>query len=282
MTQLELLKLHRDRLMIIPEAEEERLIYSAYIQDERFLWFPDPRMNMSNGSELCIGPDVTEASVELAYRYGIFPWFDYKSPFAIWHAPLDRFVLFPAKIHISHSMRTLMNKGRYRLEINRSFPEVIEACRTVNGRSDMDGAWLSEDIVRVFTALWKKGRAMSVEVRDTVDSERLVGGLYGIMINGCFLGDSMFSFVPSGSKLALIGLCRWMEQNGGKMIDMQIETPHLKSMGGEYLDYYDFLSLLNPEAAATIDPILYATDMLLSGFKPAEGQKLLEITALLL
>ncbi len=170
----------------------------------------------------------------------------------VWHAPLERYVLFPERVHVSHSMRTLLNKRRYRIEINQAFPEVIEACRTVDGRDKLEGGWLDESLAAVYIELWRRGRAMSVEVRDTQDSDRLVGGLYGIFVNDCFMGESMFSYVPSGSKMAMIGLCRWMEQNGGKMIDLQFETPHLKSMGGEFISYYSYLGILNPEAASTI------------------------------
>ena len=82
-----------------------------------------------------------------------------------------------------------------------------------------------------------------------IETGNMVGGLYGVWLNGCFMGESMFSYVPSGSKIALIGLCEWMKENGGKVIDLQIETQHLKSMGGRYISYMDYMGMLNPHAA---------------------------------
>lgn len=238
------------------------------------LWFPDPRYRACllmreafdlSGLEvemptddiadslegpLCSGGDLDPRRLLLAYSFGIFPWFDFTEPTPSWWAPLSRFVLFPNEIHISHSMRTLLNKKKYRITFNEAFPEVIEACRTVNGRSeDKNGAWLGEDIVKAFTELWRQGYVKSVEVWD-IETGKLSGGLYGVWLNGCFMGESMFSYIPSGSKIALIGLCGWMMENGGKVIDLQIETEHLKSMGGRHISYMDYLGLLNPEAAS--------------------------------
>ncbi|MDE7179642.1 MAG: leucyl/phenylalanyl-tRNA--protein transferase [Muribaculaceae bacterium] len=214
------------------------------------VWFPDPRMGFEEDGFLCAYVPVTPDSVRLAYHYGIFPYFSGKVP--RWSAPINRFVLFPEKLHISHSLRTLLNKRRYMVSFNRSFPEVVEACRTIEGRNRLAGAWLTPEIRRVYTLLYEEGIAKSVEVWDRED-DRLVGGLYGIYINGCFMGESMFSRVSSGSKLALVGLCEFMKQDGGKLIDLQFETPHLKSMGGEHLPYYYYLTYLNPEAAKKID-----------------------------
>lgn len=245
------------------------------------IWFPDPRFradiiegiecydNLSDDCEnndfeddlefskdlLCTGGDLSPERLRLAYKYGIFPWFDFRMDedlVPVWYAPLIRFVLFPNEIHISHSMRTLLNKHRYRVTFNEAFPQVIEACRTVNGRYEVDGAWLGENIVKAYTSLWRAGLVKSVEVWDTFDNDRLVGGLYGVWINNCFMGESMFSYVSSGSKIALIALAEWMQKNGGKIIDLQFETQHLKSMGGRKISYYDYLKILNPEAASKI------------------------------
>ena len=237
------------------------------------LWFPDPRYRAfrlmtetfdlsgleaevpadeiadSLRGPLCTGGDLDPRRLLLAYSFGIFPWFDFTEPVPSWWAPLSRFVLFPEEIHISHSMRTLLNKKKYRVTVNEAFQEVIEACRTVNGRhADPRGPWLGEDIVRAYTELWRQGYVKSVEVWD-IESGNMAGGLYGVWLNGCFMGESMFSYVPSGSKIALIGLCEWMKENSGKVIDLQIETEHLKSMGGRYISYMDYMRLLNPDAA---------------------------------
>lgn len=204
----------------------------------------------------CTGGDLNPRRLLLAYSYGIFPWFDISDESPWWWAPLSRFVLFPDEIHISHSMRTLLNKKRYRVTVNEAFPEVIESCRTVDGRyDDPNGAWLGEDIISSYTELWRQGRVKSVEVWD-INTGKLAGGLYGVWLNGCFMGESMFSYVPSGSKIALIGLCEWMKEKGGKVIDLQIETDHLKSMGGRYISYIEYMKLLNPKAAAGVTDTL--------------------------
>lgn len=198
---------------------------------------------------LCTGGDLDPKRLLLAYSFGIFPWFDFTDDSPWWWAPLSRFVLFPDEVHISHSMRTLLNKKKYRVTVDKAFPEVIEACRTVNGRhDDPDGAWLGEDMIKAFTELWRQGHVKSVEVWD-IETNKLAGGLYGVWINGCFMGESMFSYVPSGSKIAMIGLAEWMKANGGKVIDLQIETEHLKSMGGRHISYMEYLRMLNPIAA---------------------------------
>ncbi|MDE5813323.1 MAG: leucyl/phenylalanyl-tRNA--protein transferase [Muribaculaceae bacterium] len=210
---------------------------------------PSDEVADSLSGPLCTGGDLEPQRLILAYSFGIFPWFDFTEPVPSWWAPLSRFVLFPEEIHISHSMRTLLNKRKYRVTVNEAFPEVIEACRTVNGRyEDSRGPWLGKDIVKAYTELWRMGHVKSVEVWD-IETGKLSGGLYGVWINGCFMGESMFSYVPSGSKIALIGLCEWMKEQGGKVIDLQIETEHLKSMGGRYISYMDYMRMLNPEAA---------------------------------
>lgn len=225
---------------------------------------------------LCTGGDLNPQRLLLAYSFGIFPWFDFTDESPWWWAPLSRFVLFPDEIHISHSMRTLFNKKRYRVTVNEAFPDVIEACRTVNGRyDDPNGAWLGEDIVKAFTELWRQGYVKSVEVWDNITGS-LVGGLYGVWLNGCFMGESMFSLVPSGSKIAMVSLCGWMRENGGKIIDLQIETAHLKSMGGRHISYMEYLRLLNPKAAeGMVDTI---PDLRKGNLQQIEDYPLLDIS----
>ena len=211
--------------------------------------FPPEDVADSLSTPLCEGGDLDPQRLLLAYSYGIFPWFSFEDKTTLWWAPLSRFVLFPDEIHISHSMRTLLNKKKYRVSVNEAFPEVIEACRTVNGRYDSPlGPWLGEDIIKAYTELWRQGYVKSVEVWD-IETGKLSGGLYGVWLNGCFMGESMFSYVPSGSKIAMIALCGWMKEQGGKVIDLQIETEHLKSMGGRPIPYMEYLRMLNPEAA---------------------------------
>lgn len=214
------------------------------------LVFPDPRLGEEDGL-LAVGGDLSVDRLLLAYSYGIFPWFSFRDwPCPAWYCPQQRFVIFPDEIHISHSMRTLMNKKEYRVTFNRDFDGVIEGCSSVDGRYYANGAWLGEDIKEAYCKLNRLGYATSVEVWDKNDE--LVGGLYGVIMGECYIGESMFSRKPNTSKLALIHLARFMLKIGGKMIDCQLETPHLKSMGGRLIPYAEYLEILNPGALALL------------------------------
>ena len=154
---------------------------------------------------------------------------------------MQRFVIFPDEIHVSHSMRALMNKQKYRVTFSKAFDRVIRECSRL--RYDELGAWLGEDMIEAYTRLYEAGYAMSVEVWE---GEELVGGLYGVCFGPCVFGESMFSLVPSASKLALIALAQRMQQCGGLFIDCQFETAHLKTMGGRYISYDEYISMLHP------------------------------------
>lgn len=199
------------------------------------LGFPDPRLGEEDGL-FAVGGDLSVDRLLLAYSNGIFPWYDFRKEDIMWWCPMDRFVIFPEKIHVSHSMRTLLRKGKYQVSINKAFPEVIRACGKL--REDMEGAWLGPQTVEAYTNLYQQGFAASVEVWE---GERLVGGLYGVALGKCFFGESMFSLVPSASKIALIFLAKKLLEVGGVMIDCQFETDHLRSMGGEHIPYETYM-----------------------------------------
>lgn len=203
------------------------------------LWFPDPRLGDDDGC-IAFGGDLSVDRLLLAYQHGIFPWFAYRTGEPVWYCPMQRFVIFPDEIHVSHSMRTLMNKGRYRLSLNEDFEGVISNCSQL--RIDEDGAWLGPDMMAAYTELHHQGFAASIEVWE---GERLVGGLYGVNIGTAFFGESMFSLVPSASKLALIHLAHIMKETGGSIIDCQFHTPHLESMGGRYISYDEYMQLIS-------------------------------------
>lgn len=203
------------------------------------LTFPNPRLGDEDGL-LAVGGDLSVDRLLLAYSNGIFPWYAFRDEVIQWWCPMQRFVIFPEKIHVSHSMRTLMRKNKYQVSINSAFPEVIRNCGKL--REDMEGAWLGPQIVEAYTKLYEQGFAASVEVWE---EEKLVGGLYGVVIGKCFFGESMFSLVPSASKMALIFLAQRMMDVGGVMIDCQFETAHLKSMGGEYISYDEYMKYLH-------------------------------------
>lgn len=204
------------------------------------LWFPDPRLADEDGC-LAVGGDLSVDRLLLAYQHGIFPWYSFrenKEP--VWYCPHQRFVIFPNEIHISHSMRTLMRKEIYNFSVNKNFEGVIRECSRL--RFDEEGAWLGDDIIRAYTELHRQGFAASVEVWE---QDKLVGGLYGVNIGQAFFGESMFSLVPSGSKLALVFLARYFGQMGGKLIDCQLETAHLRSMGGRFISYDEYMKIIS-------------------------------------
>lgn len=208
------------------------------------IYFPDPHLGDPDGC-FAIGGDLSIDRLLLAYGNGIFPWYNFRyQKDVLWYCPMQRFVIFPSEIHVSHSMRTLINKDKYTVTINHDFEGVIRGCSTAQGRIDHDGAWLGENIIQAYTALHEQGFAASVEVWEK-ETKKLVGGLYGVCIGDVFIGESMFSLVPSASKLALIHLARFFEEHGGRMIDCQFETPHLKSMGGRYISYEEYMKIMN-------------------------------------
>lgn len=187
----------------------------------------------------------------LAYANGIFPWYAYKKyeePY--WCCPLERFVIRPEEVHVSHSMRTLMNKKRFRVAFDEDFVGVMQHCRYVNQRDDDYNAWLGQHMVDAYVPLFEKGMAHSVEIWD---GDQLMGGLYGTQISKeVFVGESMFSLKPNGSKLALIALARRLQEQGTVLIDCQCHTPHLESMGGRFLPYEAYIGILhsNPAVAS--------------------------------
>lgn len=205
--------------------------------------FPDPRLGEPDGL-FAIGGDLSIDRLLLAYSNGIFPWFSFRdNEEPLWYCPMNRFVIFPDEIHISHSMRTLMNKNCFRVSINEDFDGVIKSCSRL--RINEDGAWLGDDMIQAYHRLYEQGFAASVEVWDK--DNNLVGGLYGVCIGRAFFGESMFSLVPSASKLALIHLSGFFAEHGGRLIDCQFETAHLKSMGGRTISYDEYMRIISEE-----------------------------------
>jgi len=239
----------------------------AVFQLDKNLWFPDPHLGEEDGL-VAVGGDLSVDRLLLAYSNGFFPWFSYrdqKEP--LWFCPLQRFVIFPDEIHVSHSMRQLIHKDLYRITVNKDFAGVLQGCATAQNRSEEEGAWLGPDIVKAYTELHRQGFAASIEVWEKPQADgsevgespqyqgpevsgnpeplgRLVGGLYGVTLGSSFFGESMFSLVPSASKLALIFLARQFAKLGGTLIDCQLETPHLRSMGARFIPYEEYIRLI--------------------------------------
>lgn len=222
----------------------------AVYQLDNELWFPNPYDGEENGL-VAVGGDLSIDRLLLAYSNGFFPWFPFhKTNEPNWFCPLDRFVIFPNEIHISHSMKQLMKQDKYFVTFDQDFDSVIQCCSMVDGRCQRDGAWLGDDIIEAYTELYRRGFASSVEVwekqreSDNDDEFRLVGGLYGVVLCNAFFGESMFSLVPNASKLALIFLAQLLQEVGVLFIDCQFETPHLKSMGGRHISYEEYMQIL--------------------------------------
>ena len=211
------------------------------------MWFPNPRWGEDDGL-VAIGGDLSVERLVLAYSNGFFPWYAFRMEREIhWYCPLDRYVIFPNEIHISHSMRQLLKQQKYEITVNEDFEGVINGCSKAQGRNEENGAWLGPDIIEAFTCLHRQSYAASIEVwepTDTAQGRRLVGGLYGVTLRNAFFGESMFSLVPNASKLALIHLAKAMERVGGCFIDCQFETPLFKTMGGRHIVYDEYMNLL--------------------------------------
>lgn len=204
---------------------------------------PFPDISEIEDGYIAYGGDLSPTRLEEAYLRGIFPYYAFRYTDILWSCPLDRFVIFPSEIHVSHSMRTLINGGQFRVTFNQYFTDVIIGCAVAGGRIAEDMAWLGEDMINAYMALHNEGKAESVEVWD--EAGELIGGLYGVSLRGCFFGESMFSLRPNASKLALVSLAQRMRSEGGKMIDCQYETPHLLSMGGRHIGYGEYIKIIN-------------------------------------
>lgn len=215
------------------------------------LWFPDPHLGEDDGL-VAIGGDLSTDRLLLAYSNGFFPWFSFRHrKVPHWYCPLDRFVIFPKEIHISHSMKQLIRQNKFLVTYNQCFDRVIRGCSSVDGRNQEYGAWLGPNMIKAYSKLNRLGYAASVEVWEPQDTSskkskpELVGGLYGVTIRNAFFGESMFSLVPNASKLALIHLAKILDSIGGLFIDCQFETPHLLSMGGRHISYEKYMEILN-------------------------------------
>ena len=195
------------------------------------LWFPDPHFGEEDGL-VAVGGDLSVDRLLLAYSNGFFPWYAFQMQSEPhWYCPLDRYVIFPNEIHISHSMRQLLRQNKYKVTVNQDFEGVIHGCSTAQERDEEAGAWLGPDIIKAYTELHSRG--------------------YAVTLGKAFFGESMFSLVPNASKLALIHLAKTMVATGGHFIDCQFETPHFKSMGGRHITYEQYMKLIRPRSGTS-------------------------------
>jgi leucyl/phenylalanyl-tRNA---protein transferase len=200
------------------------------------LWFP-PADNALQDGLLAIGGDLTEERLLLAYKNGVFPWFEDELP--LWWSPDPRFVLFPHQLKITKSMQQVLRSNRFQFKINNSFEDVIYNCKTA--KRDHDGTWITNAMEQAYINLYKKGFAYCAEAWQ---NETLVGGLYGIKMGKVFFGESMFSLVANASKFAFINYVKHLVEEGIELIDCQVYTSHLESMGAGMISRKDFLNLI--------------------------------------
>ncbi|MCL2387095.1 MAG: leucyl/phenylalanyl-tRNA--protein transferase [Defluviitaleaceae bacterium] len=188
---------------------------------------------------LAYGGDLCIERLLNAYSSGIFPWYN-PGEEILWWCPQERYVIFPKEVHVSRSMKKLIAKGNLQTKINTDFSKIINTCRmTREGET-----WITDEMEAAYNAMFQAGYAMCVGV---YENETLVGGLYGVVIGKCYFGESMFSQVASASKLALIRLCE--ELKNFNFIDCQFHTPHLESMGGQYIPWQKYRRLLREGTA---------------------------------
>ena len=204
---------------------------------DRELIFPPVHLAEPDGL-LAMGGDLSPERLLLAYRNGIFPWYE-EDPI-LWWCPNPRFVLFPAELKVSRSIRPLLNRKEFEFTINTSFAKVIHHCKATK-RPGQEGTWITDEVEEAYCKLHELGYAHSAEVWKEGE---LVGGLYGIRIGKVFFGESMFSNVSNASRYAFIHYVLQLQQEGIELIDCQVYTEYLESMGACMIDRTVFIELL--------------------------------------
>ena len=200
------------------------------------LSFPDTSLADENGL-LAFGGDLRRERLLLAYKSGIFPWFSEDEPIQ-WWSPDPRFILFPEKVQVSKSMKQVMRSGMFSYTVNQAFEEVITQCASLR---KWEGTWITNEMIAAYCDLHRSGHAVSVE---TWKENQLVGGLYGIRMGKLFFGESMFSKMSNASKYAFINYTSQLKLEGVVLIDCQVYTEHLKSLGAEFISRNSFLQIL--------------------------------------
>ena len=205
------------------------------------LVFPPVELAEPDGL-LAVGGDLSIERLTLAYRSGIFPW--YEGEHILWWCPDPRFVLFPQELVISKSMRSVIKKNTFTFTTDNAFAEVITNCKRI-ARKDQDSTWITDEVRNAYIDLHKKGIAHSAGAwQDGI----LVGGLYGVRLGDVFFGESMFSRVSNASKFAFITYVQELVKQNVKLIDCQVYTEHLESLGARMISRKDFIGLIGEYA----------------------------------
>ena len=208
---------------------------SIFRLSKKNLAFPDPNFAEKDGL-LAVGGDLTPERIILAYQSGIFPWYNDGEPIC-WYSPHERFVILPNEVKISKSMLQFMRSQKFSITLNTAFSDVIASCAKAL-RKEQDGTWIIPEMQKAYINLHLLGCAHSVEVWQNGE---IVGGLYGVQIGKVFCGESMFSKIGNASKLALIWLCQNLEID---LVDCQLHTEHLESMGAKMISREEFMEFL--------------------------------------
>ena len=196
-------------------------------------------LSANNDGVVAIGGDLDPKRILKAYKQGIFPWFE-SDDYLVWWSPDPRMVLFPKKLKISKSTKKVLKDANFKVTFNQSFDEVVDCCAKVK-RFGQNGTWITEGLKKAYNLLHKEGHAFSVEVWKDFE---LVGGLYGIDLGDIFCGESMFSKENNASKIGFIHLIKELSKNGYKLIDCQVPSAHMKSLGAEEISRQQFLNFL--------------------------------------
>jgi leucyl/phenylalanyl-tRNA--protein transferase len=212
-------------------------LYKMVVLNDKLV-FPPVEMATPEGI-IAIGGDLGTERLLLAYRSGIFPWYNQDEPI-VWWSPDPRFVLFPDKLRVTKSMQSVLNNGSFRFTINRAFSKVLQNCKTIT-RQGQEGTWITPAIEQAYTELHELGYAHSAEA--WMNGE-LVGGLYGIRLGNVFFGESMFSKVSNASKFAFINYVHQLQKEKVTLIDCQVYTAHLESLGAKMIERNRFMALL--------------------------------------
>jgi leucyl/phenylalanyl-tRNA--protein transferase len=202
------------------------------------LIFPPSSLAEPDGL-LAMGGDLSPERLLLAYQNGIFPW--YEGDHILWWCPDPRFVLFPDDIKVHKNIRKMMRSNEFEFTINKAFQQVIRNCKKIY-RPGQDGTWITNEVEKAYIKMHELGYATSAEVWK--DGE-LVGGVYGMKMGKVFFGESMFSKVSNASRLAFITYVKLLQQEGIELIDCQVYTEYLESLGAKMIERKDFLRLLN-------------------------------------
>lgn len=206
--------------------------------------FDFPTLDMMNDDLVAIGGDFHPQRLINAYENGLFPWFVDENNHIHWYSPNERMVLYPKDFKVSKSLKRTIKNKNFIIKSNENFEEVIKNCSNIKRKHDED-TWISDEFIKAYINLFKLGYAFSIEC---YLEDKLVGGLYGVLINNIFCGESMFSLEKDASKVAFYHLCLQSSDNGIKLIDCQVHNEHLSSLGAKEIPRVEYFKLLKEKS----------------------------------